>query len=241
MNRLLCIFSIFLLFQVNAPGQSRYAVFKLPFSSPDYDEFSPAIRGDSLVFCSNLEDEFLLTYHDGRNKGLFNIFTIRLDSLGLEKRPDVFSRALVTPFNDGPAAFSPDGRELVYSRNQKVNARRRNVFKLSNHLGIYFAALENGTWVPKGEFSHNHPEYSVTTPCYSHDGKHLYFASDMPGGFGGSDLYRSDRLQEGWSAPENLGPGINTGGNEAYPYVSATGDLFFACLLYTSDAADELT
>jgi len=228
MNRLLCILSIFLLFQVNIPGQSRYAVFKLPFSRPDYDEFSPAIRGDSLVFCSNQEDEFLLTYHNGRNKGLFNIFTVRLDSLGLEMRPAVLSRALETPFNDGPAAFSADGRELVYSRNQEVKARRRNVLKLSNRLGIYFAGLKNGAWVPNGEFPHNHPEYSITTPCYNPDGTWLYFASDMPGGYGGSDLYRSERLQQGWGEPENLGPGINTGGNEAYPFMAENGDLFFA-------------
>lgn len=228
MNKLLYVCFVFLLFQVNALGQPRYVVHKLPFSSPDYDEFCPVVSGDSLIFCSNQENEFLLTYHDGRNKGLFNIFTVSLDLQGGEMKPSVLSKDLVTRFNDGPAAFSPDGQQMVYSRNQEVNTRRRNVFELSNRLGIYFAEFENGTWVPKGKFHYNHPEYSITTPCYSPDGKSLYFASDMPGGYGGSDLYRSDWIEEGWGEARNLGPEINTSGNEAYPFMAANGDLFFA-------------
>jgi len=228
MNKLLSVCFIFLLFQVNLTGQSRYAVHKLPFSSPDYDEFCPTIWGDTLIFCSNQEDEFLLTYHDGRNKGLFNVFQARLDPQEEEKKPSVLSKSLVTPFNDGPAALGPDGKQMAYSRNQEVHAKHRNVFELSNHLGIYFAELEEGVWVPKGEFPFNHPEYSITTPCYSPGGKILYFASDMPGGFGGSDLYRSERKEGAWGEPLNLGAEINSSGNEAYPFLAANGDLFFA-------------
>jgi len=228
MNKLLSVCLIMLLVQVNLPGQSRYAVHRLPFSSPDYDEFCPSIWGDTLIFCSNQENEFLLTYHDGRNRGLFNILRARIDPQGEEMKPSVLSKALVTPFNDGPAALSPDGKQMVYSRNQEVNAKHRNVFKLSNHLGIYFAELEDGVWIPKGEFPYNHPEYSITTPCYSPNGSFLYFASDHPEGYGGSDLYLSEWKEGAWSEPINLGAEINTSGNEAYPFVAANGDLFFA-------------
>jgi hypothetical protein len=219
---------IFLLIQVNLPGQSRYEVHKLPFSSPDYDEFCPFVWGDTLIFCSNQGDEFLLTYHDGRNKGLFNIFKVRIDPQGVDMKPSVLSRALITHFNDGPAALSPDGQQIVYSRNQEVNAKRKNVYELSNHLGLYFAEFEKGDWVPKGEFPYNHPKYSITAPCYSSDGRFLYFASDHPEGYGGRDLYRSERKGEVWGEPINLGPEINTSGNEAYPFIAANGDLFFA-------------
>lgn len=226
--KIISVCVIFLLFQVELPGQSRYAVQKVPFSSPDYDEFCPSLWKEYLIFCSNQENEFLLTYHDGRNKGLFNIFKVMLDQEGGDKKPAVLSKALVTPFNDGPAAINPNGWQMAYSRNQEVNVKRRNVFELSNRLGIFFAEFEDGIWVPKGEFPYNHPEYSITTPCYSPDGRFLIFASDRPGGLGGSDLYWSERAANGWSEPLNLGAMINTAGNEAYPFVADNGDLFFA-------------
>jgi hypothetical protein len=218
----------FLLAHLSLMGQSRYAVSKLPFSNPDYDEFCPSVWKDTLMFSSNLENDFLLTYHDGNNKGLLNIFMVSLDSAQKHKEPVVFSRSLLTPFNDGPAAFGPGGKQIVYSRNQMVKAKRRNIIKRSNPLGIYFAKFQNGSWGSDGEFPHNNPEYSTTTPCYSPDGNYLYFASDMPGGFGGADLYRSEWKDGTWGEPVNLGEKINTEGSEVYPFVAQNGDLFFA-------------
>jgi len=228
LNKIIWVSVTFLLFQVNVPGQSRYAVQKLPFSSPGYDEFCPWIWKDKLIFCSNQEDEFLLTYQDSRNKGLFNIFAVSVDSLGEYSKASVFSKALVTPFNDGPAAIDPEGKQMAYSRNQEVHTRFRNVLDLSNRLGIYFAEFADGLWAPEVEFSYNDPGYSLTTPCYGPGGRFLYFASDMPGGYGGSDLYRSEWKEGSWGEPQNLGAAINTGGNEAYPFVAANGDLYFA-------------
>jgi len=228
LNKLTYTGIILLLVQVNILGQSRYALTRLPFSSHNYDEFSPSLHGDTLIFSSNREDEFLRTYHDGNNKGLLNIFMLSLDHDTVESKPSVLSKSLVTPFNDGPAAFSPDGKRIVYSRNQLVKARHRNIYKRSNPLGIYFADPGNGSWVPTEDYPYNHPEYSNTTPCFGPEGRYLYFASDMPGGFGGTDLYSSERKDGAWGEPVNLGKNINTEGNEIYPYLAANGDLFFA-------------
>jgi outer membrane protein OmpA-like peptidoglycan-associated protein len=74
----------------------------------------------------------------------------------------------------------------------------------------------------------NNQWYNTTTPCLSPDGKKLYFASDKPGGFGGSDLYYSLWKSDRWEDPVNLGPIINTKGNESYPFVNAAGELFFS-------------
>ena len=115
LSKLLPLCFLFLLIQGQVLGQSRYAVQKLSLSSPYHDEFGPSLRGDTLIFCSNQENEFLLTHHDGRNRGLFNILQARLDPQGEGMKPSVLSRALVTPFNDGPAVISPDGQHLVYS------------------------------------------------------------------------------------------------------------------------------
>ena len=219
---------ILLLLQLTLLGQSRYAVSRQAFSSHDYDEFCPSLKGDTLIFSSNREDEFLWTYHDGNNKGLLNIFVLSLENDTLKSKPSVLSKTLVTPFNDGPAAFSPDGKRIVYSRNQLVKARRRNIHNRSNPLGIYFADPENGSWIPTEDFPYNHPEYSVTTPCFGPEGRVLYFASDMPGGMGGTDLYSSEWKDGAWSEPENLGGSINTEGNEIYPFLAANGDLYYS-------------
>ncbi len=228
LNKILYASFLFLLWQLSAFGQSRYALNKLPLSSPNYDEFCPILWEDSLIYCSNQEHEFLLTYHDGQNRALFNLFMIGLEGEKKGMKPSVLSPALVTPFNDGPAALSPDGTQMAYSRNLGVKTRRRNVLKMNNHLGIYFAEQENGIWEYRGDFPYNNKEYSLTTPCFGPDGSYLYFASDMPEGNGGTDLYRSEWREGSWGEPVNLGGVINTEGNEIYPFVAENGDLYFA-------------
>ncbi|MCK4748770.1 MAG: PD40 domain-containing protein, partial [Bacteroidales bacterium] len=142
--------------------------------------------------------------------------------------PEIFSHNLVTRFNDGPAAFSPDGNMVVYSRNIDANARTRNVIDLNNNLGLFFAELRDGEWINVNAFRHNNTTYTITTPCFSPDGQFLFFGSNMPGGYGGADIYRSKLMEGEWSEPENLGKFLNTPGNEVYPFMSRNNQLFFA-------------
>lgn len=209
-------------------SQERYEVHKTSFSSSKYDEFCPVIFQNQVIFCSNLEDELLITYQNGKNKGLYNMFMVGTGTDAEGSEPEVFSRNLITPYNDGPASFSPDGKTVVYSRNQDVNTKAKNIFDLSNNLGLYFAEFKDGEWTPSMEFPYNDPKYSNTTPCFGADGIFLYFGSDMPGGLGGADLYRSKLTDGVWGEPTNLGEVINTSGNEVYPFIAENGDLFFA-------------
>jgi hypothetical protein len=80
-----------------------------------------------------------------------------------------------------------------------------------------------GKWTPTYDFPYNSTSYSITTPCFCPEGTTLIFASNMPGGYGGTDLYRSVLLEGKWSKPKNLGRGINSKGNEVYPFVSESG------------------
>ena len=170
----------------------------------------------------------MISYQNKKNKGLFNIFKVNINQEADQQKPEIFSQNLVTPFNDGPVSFSPDGKQMVYSRNMEVNAKAKNIYELSNNLGLYFAELKDAEWIPIGDFPFNNLDYSITTPCFSPDGQSLYFGSDMEGGFGGADLYRSEKIDGQWSEPVNLGEKINSAGNEVYPFVTANGDLFFA-------------
>ena len=96
-------------------------------------------------------------------------------------------------------------------------------------LKIYQQVKNNdGIWSAPTEFDYNGNDYSTGHPSLSADGKNLYFASDRPGGYGGTDIYVCTKINNNWSAPQNLGAEINTEGNEMFPYISNTNTLYFA-------------
>lgn len=97
-----------------------------------------------------------------------------------------------------------------------------------NRLKIYLAIYRYGDWLDAGAFPYNGDGYSTTHPALHPDGNILYFASDRPGGLGGTDIYYCVKNDSGWAAPVNAGPLINTPGNEAFRYISIAGDLYFS-------------
>ena len=217
-----------LIYPLEVYCQSRFDVERTSFSSNRYDEFCPVLYEGQIVFCSNKRSRSLIVYQNKDKASLCNIYKVSMTPEQEPLRPELFSRNLATPFNDGPVAFESSGKLMVYSRNLDTHARVKNIIDQSNNLGLYFAQMEAGDWISTSSFKYNNPEYSVTTPCFSPDGQYLYFGSNMPGGYGGSDIYRSRYLNGDWGAPENLGKVINTPGNEAYPFISESGLLFFA-------------
>jgi len=102
--------------------------------------------------------------------------------------------------------------------------------KYTNFLEIYSAKYQNGKWVDVKPFQYNKPtEYSIGHPAISPDGKVLYFVSNMPGGYGKTDIYYSTKQADGtWGQPTNAGAEINTDGEESYPHLDSTGTLYFA-------------
>jgi outer membrane protein OmpA-like peptidoglycan-associated protein len=229
MKRPLLILSILIqLIPAKLVCQSHYKLSLAEFSTSSYDEFCPVIYKDQIVFCSNKEHELLITYQNTKNMSLFNLFSVGIDPLSDQKNSKIFSKNLLTPFNDGPAAFTQDGMLMVYSRNIDIKAKKKDIVDRNNNLGLFFTEWKDGEWIPTLAFPFNDSTYSITTPCFSKDGHFLYFGSDMPGGYGGADLYRSELVDGVWNKPINLGQLINTSGNEVYPYITEKGDLFFA-------------
>ncbi|RYC68530.1 OmpA family protein [Spirosoma sordidisoli] len=152
--------------------------------------------------------------------------------LGYDVRPvspsQRFSKTLNTKYHEGPATFTRDGSRIYFTRNNYNDGRSRKSAEGVNKLKLYTARQQNGAWADIEELSFNSDEYSVGHPTLSRDGQLLYFASDMPGGSGGTDLYAS-RYQNGqWGKPVNLGPTINTKGNELFPFVDDAGNLYFS-------------
>ncbi len=135
-----------------------------------------------------------------------------------------------TILHDGPITITKDGKYMYFNRNNYLNNKRGKKDKENtNHLKIYRATNNNGSWSDVVELPFNNNSYSVGHPALSADEKTLYFASDMPNGFGGTDIYKVEILGDNlYGNPTNLGDKINTSYNEAFPFVTEYNVLYFS-------------
>ncbi|PKQ60353.1 hypothetical protein BZG02_19785 [Labilibaculum filiforme] len=199
-----------------------------PFSSEKDDEYSSAYYKEGLVFCSNRRTDLFVTFSTPEDKELFNMFYVPIQGDSLGKAPAILSVELMTNFNDGPACFGANDSIILFSRNNEVNSKKRDTKDDRNKLGIFTSHLIGTVWNEPKAFEYNSKNHHITMPSLSKDGSQLFFVSDMSGGFGGLDIYMCEKVNNTWSKPINLGNEINTKGNESFPFISASGELFFA-------------
>ena len=157
-----------------------------------------------------------------------DLYQMEKEAEGNWMSPELLKGDINGRFHEGPATFTKEGNVVYFTRS---NYFKRKMFvneEYENNLKIFKATLIDGEWKNLEEFPYNSDDYSVGHPTLSEDGKMLYFVSDMPGGYGGTDLYRSKMIDGQWSAPENLGAAINTQGNEMFPYMHKDGSLYFS-------------
>lgn len=131
-------------------------------------------------------------------------------------------------FHEGPAALSKDGRTMYFTRSDYYKFRLNKDGSSTSHLKLFRATIDvQRNWVDIHQFAYNGDDYSTGHAALSSDGRTLYLVSDMPEGYGGTDIYRCRWNGEGWDKPENLGPMVNSPGDELFP--TLFGDtLFFA-------------
>ncbi len=201
--------------------QSPYNITKTTFSTDNYDEFSPVFYRNGLVFCSDRGQAV-------NSQGQAVVKMFYADTAASNKKTKLFSKDLKSKLNDGPASFNRAGDTIYFSRNLVVEGNLRMLSTYRNKLGLFYAVFDGKEWGRIRELRFNTEWFNITMPCLSHDGKRLYFASDKPDGLGGLDIYYSNWRNGYWEDPVNLGPEVNTGGNETYPFISETGELFFA-------------
>lgn len=131
--------------------------------------------------------------------------------------------------HEGPLTISEDGKTMYFTRNNYLDHRNGKKDEQGvNHLKIYKASLVGNEWEDIEELPFSNDKYSVGHPSLSKDGKTLYFASDAPGGQGGSDIYKVSIEDDTYGKPENLGPLVNTPGNEVFPFVDEEDNLYFS-------------
>ena len=148
------------------------------------------------------------------------------------RNQDVFLAFDHTRKHDGPVAFDRDENYAVITRNQEALDTTGGVLRSRLMIEFWKRYVDDGevTWQrdDKHPFKWNNPSYSVAHATFALNDDIIIFASDMPGGFGGMDLYSSTWEDGAYTAPKNLGPTVNTEGDEVFPYVSSTGALFFS-------------
>lgn len=205
--------------------EGRFEVMNLDINSSQQD-FGPAYLNNKLVFASSREGVKPIERRwNGNGLPFLDIYVGTIGEKGQITGPVSLTNRINKKYHEGPASFSEDDTQMIFTRN---NYKEKAVDGSVN-LQLFSANLVNGKWANEQPLPFNNKEYSVGHPSLSPDGNTLYFASNMPGGVGGTDIYKSVKHTNGsWSAPENLGEEINTEGNEMFPFYHSSGILFFA-------------
>ena len=198
---------------------SYYEIEPVRINSKTTD-FSPAYYNDGIVFVSARNKSAIIkkSFNWDRSQYL-DLFYAKIEEDEFLAVPKQFNRRINTRYHEGPLAFYNEEKQVVFTRNNFYEGKEQRSKDDINKLKMYFAKNDNGSWTDIKPFAYNDNEYSVGHPTINEAGDYLIFASDRPGSLGGTDLWVS-KLENGkWSAPKNLGPKINTEGNEMFPFM----------------------
>jgi outer membrane protein OmpA-like peptidoglycan-associated protein/tetratricopeptide (TPR) repeat protein len=201
----------------------KYKIYHLDVNT-DADDFGTSYYKEQVVFSSTkLKPKMILKKYNWNGKPFWNMYVSKVED-GQLKKPKNFNRGLNGNMHDGPASFSNDGNFMAFTRNNYKDKTKDKIVELQ----IFFSSNTDGKWSEEVPFILNNSEYSVGQPFLKADGKTMYFTSDMPGGFGGSDIYKVSKNEQGeWGKAENLGDKINTEGDEMYPFFEEKNEILF--------------
>ncbi|MEQ8688828.1 MAG: OmpA family protein [Imperialibacter sp.] len=202
--------------------ESYYRVKNLETVNTPAAEYSPVYNKGDLYFTSNRDGGKV---YKATGTGFTDIYSVKtrgavVDLTSLKALDPVINDPGV---NEGSVAFSSDGFTMIFAKG--------NTGKSSDaeQINLFFTRYRNGRWSTPRPVNVNEPSSWDSSPAMSPDGTTLYWASDRPGGLGGSDIYSATLNNRGrWVDIRNLGPEINTAGDEAFPYMAEDGSLYFS-------------
>jgi outer membrane protein OmpA-like peptidoglycan-associated protein len=194
-------------------------------NSPNTD-YSPSYYQNGLVYVSSRQSKGTQDRKTGET--FFELYFSPFDPAGDPSTPSSFSLEINSAVHEGPVTFSHNYKTMFFTRNNMDKGQKKADKSGIVRLKIYEAKKGKEDWKDITELSFNNDSYSCMHPTLSLDGNTLYFTSDMPGGYGGYDLYVTTRSKSGWSQPTNLGKDVNTDKNEVFPFIHANGSLFFS-------------
>lgn len=188
-------------------------------------EFAPAFYQYGLVFASSEKNGPI---DEKTGEPYFQLYYAETDRNHIPMSPRSYSLEANSPFHEGGVTFGKRGNVMYFSSNNHQNGYSVADKKGVTRMKIYEAERGTRDWENIIELPFNNDKYTCFHPTLSADGRTLYFASDMPGGFGGFDLYSVEKKGNSWSKPTNLGAKVNTESDEAFPYIHDSGILFYA-------------
>ena len=208
---------------------THYKVSNIPINSKQSD-FSPTFYKNGIVFTTGRPTGSRDKIDGWTGETYLDLYYSKFDRTDNEL---VWEDETELPgwssskFNDGPVTFTGDGQTMYFTRNVKKLFKKKNG---GATLRIFKSELKNGRWSNPSpvKFGKKKVAGSMAHPTVTSDGFKMYFSSNINGGEGGNDIYVSNKSGKNWSAPVNLGPKINTEGNEVFPNVHPDGTLYFA-------------
>ncbi len=209
-----------------------YAISNISSINSPQSDISPVFFGNGLLFVSDRGEMDVLNGENASVSGRA-YYAIYYAKKSLEKEDTVIygkasklSRTINKEFHNGPVSVTEDGKLMAFNRVDRM--LRVKSKKHINRPKIWFSELKGKHWSSARSFQYNSDLYSCAHPALSPDGQLLFFSSDMQGGQGGKDIWVCRREGTGWSMPENLGPEVNTAGDETFPFFRKDGMLFFS-------------
>ncbi len=235
-------------------NSGRYTLKSFAYNSK-YSDFAPTYYKQGLIFSSDRDTGNLARYrHTWNGKDFLDLYKVNVDSISqdlvVKFNPEVKPQGngaskvraqsneitkekrdlrINTRLHESTSVVTKDGSTLYFTRNNYKDEKKVKGKKGIIRLKIYRAIIENAEVISIEELPFNSDLYSVANPSLSADEKTLYFASDMPGTFGLSDIYKvAINLDGTFGTPVNLGKSINTAGRETFPYVTNKNILYFS-------------
>lgn len=209
--------------EIRARG-SRYVVKQAKLFNSRRADFCPMYLGadcDQIYYTSTTEKATGDKKSEITGMKNADVFFSKKNEKGEWERPEPVEGELNTEFDEGIVAFSPDAQTMYLTK-----ARRE--LNAPTSVEIYTSTRSDAKWSAPVKFEITADTLSTFGhPTVSPDGEYLYFVSDMPGGYGGKDIWRIS-LKERQGSLVNLGPDINTEGNDDFPYVRSDGSLYFS-------------
>lgn len=192
-----------------------------------YNDFGAVSVNDHVIFASSrYEGAAIKRKYAWDSQPLLDIFKVSQEGGEVVR----LKGKVNSKFHDGAATFNSDGTKMFFSRNNYDDHKKIKDEEGIMNVGIFTADLIDGKWENVSSTSLNNPNYIVYHPSLNKEENKLYFSSDMPGGIGGTDIYVVTINEDGsLGTPENLGPVVNTEGNEAFPFIHDEEDnLYFS-------------
>lgn len=196
-----------------------------------YSDFGGSFYKGNIVFTSAKDTGSVSNIiHKWTNNSFYNLYSATASPEGYLSNPEPLNRKVNSKFNESSAVFTKDGNTMYFTRNNYTDGKQRTDASKITLLKLYKATKTDGDkWKNVQELPFNSNEYSCAHPALSPDEKTLYFASNMPGSVGESDIFKVAINSDGsFGTPTSLEGGINTEARETFPFVTDDNLLFFA-------------